>query len=286
MCRVFQRVCAVSRTTLRMIWLTVEIIRGAAACRCRAFSTSDFHARWLHEICRRVLRVFGVQNMVTGPIPARGLLVANHLSYLDIVLLGALTPCVFVAKTEVKGWPVFGWFARRAGTIFVNRNHRRDTARANELIRFALRGGALVVFFPEGTSSDGARVLPFKSSLLESVVGERVPISVAALRYELPDGDAGTEVCYWGGHTLVPHLLNLSSKRQVKAVVSFQEVPNTWRDRKKLARQLHAEVSARHAELSGLSITVGEALHTSTPDWHEVEPANASSHRLLHELTS
>jgi 1-acyl-sn-glycerol-3-phosphate acyltransferase len=286
MCRVFQRVRAVSRATLRMIWLTVEIIRGAAAYRCRALGTSDVRARWLHEICRRVLRVFGVQSVVTGPIPARGLLVANHLSYLDIVLLGALAPCVFVAKTEVKGWPVFGWFARLAGTIFVNRSRRRDAARANELIRFALRGGALVVLFPEGTSSDGARVLPFKSSLLESVAGERVPVSVAALRYELPDGDAGTEVCYWGEHTLGAHLLNLISKRQVKASVAFQEVPNTWRDRKKLAGQLHAEVSALHAELGGLSIAVGEAPSTSIANDGEVELANASAHRLFHEMAS
>jgi 1-acyl-sn-glycerol-3-phosphate acyltransferase len=110
------------------------------------------------------------------------LLVANHLSYLDIVLLSSLTPCVFVAKNEVKDWPVFGWFARLAGTVFVDRNDRRDAARANELIRSALREGALVVLFPEGTSSNGSTVLPFKSSLLQAAIGERVPFTGAALR--------------------------------------------------------------------------------------------------------
>jgi 1-acyl-sn-glycerol-3-phosphate acyltransferase len=179
------------------------------------------------------------------------LLVANHLSYLDIVLLSSLTPCVFVAKNEVKEWPVFGWFARLAGTVFVDRNDRRDAARANELIRSALREGALVVLFPEGTSSNGSTVLPFKSSLLQAAIGERVPITVAALRYELADGDAGAEVCYWGEHTLVPHLVKLLSKREVKASVSFAEMTNTWRDRKKLAAQLHAEVSALHSRSAG-----------------------------------
>jgi 1-acyl-sn-glycerol-3-phosphate acyltransferase len=286
MSQTLERILAAGRLVFRISWLSVEIFRGVKACRCRGLGASDVHARWLHEICRRVLRAFGVHSMVSGPIPARGLLVANHLSYLDIVLLGALTPCVFVAKDEVKGWPVFGWFARRAGTIFVNRNHRRDAARANELIRSALRDGALVVLFPEGTSSDGTSVLPFKSSLLEAAIGERVPISVAALRYELSDGNAGTEICYWGGHTLLPHLLNLSSKRQVKAAVMFQEVPNTWRDRKKLAGQLHAEVSALHAELGGLSIALGEATPAAIVKEEEVELANASSHRLLHKMAS
>jgi lyso-ornithine lipid O-acyltransferase len=214
-------------------------------------STLHHRARWLHRICRRVLRVFAVQSTVLAAVPARGLLVANHLSYLDIVLLGALTPCVFVAKSEVKGWPVFGWFARMAGTVFVNRNNRRDAARVNEAIRSALRSGALVVLFPEGTSSDGSMVLPFKSSLLEAAIGERVPITVAALGYELSDGDTRAEVCYWGEHTLVPHLIKLLSKREVKALVAFSEVTNTWRDRKKLAVQLHREVSALHSRSAG-----------------------------------
>jgi 1-acyl-sn-glycerol-3-phosphate acyltransferase len=236
-----------SRRTLEIPTARGLPIRDTADCQ----SALHHRALWLHRICRRVLRAFGVQSTVIGTVPTRGLLVANHLSYLDIVFLGALTPCVFVAKSEVKRWPVFGWFARLAGTIFVDRNNRRDAARANEAIRAALREGALVVLFPEGTSSDGSTVLPFKSSLLEAAIGERVPITVAALRYELPNGDAGAEVCYWGEHTLVPHLIKLLSKREVRASVAFSEVPNTWRDRKKLAAQLHAEVSALHSRSAG-----------------------------------
>src|SRR5258705_9602546 len=151
-----ERVRSVGRTVLRVIWLSAEIGRCAAAYGRRKSNARHIHARWLHRICLRVLRVFAVQSTVIGTVPTRGLLVANHLGYLDIVLLGALTPCVFVAKSEVKGWPVFGWFARLAGTIFVDRDNRRDAARTNETIRAALRDGALVVLFPEGTSSDGS----------------------------------------------------------------------------------------------------------------------------------
>jgi 1-acyl-sn-glycerol-3-phosphate acyltransferase len=134
-----------------------------------------------------------------------------------------------------------------AGTIFVNRGSRRDAAFASEAIRGAVKSGALVVLFPEGTSSDGAAVLPFKSSLLEGLIGEHVPVAVAALHYELQDGRADSEVCYWGEHTLIPHLLSLITKRNVDALITFTEVRNTWRDRKKLTMQLHAEVVRLHA---------------------------------------
>lgn len=79
---------------------------------------------WLQNSSRRLLRVFRIETQFTGDIPSSGLLVCNHLSYLDIVVLAAITPCVFVAKREVKKWPVFGWFARLAGTVFVHREQR------------------------------------------------------------------------------------------------------------------------------------------------------------------
>jgi 1-acyl-sn-glycerol-3-phosphate acyltransferase len=134
-----------------------------------------------------------------------------------------------------------------AGTIFVDRESRRDTVRATGAIRAALRDGVLVVLFPEGTSSGGETVLPFRSSLLEGAMGERVPICAAALGYDLSDGKASEEVCYWGEHTLVPHLLNLMSKRFVNASITFSEVRDASRNRKKLAAQLHAEVTRLHS---------------------------------------
>ena len=260
------------RVGTRLLRLAGELIGAAMqtllAPRRGEGSGRQHPALWLHHLCRRLLPVFGVELNVTGPVPARGLLVANHLSYLDIIALASRTPCVFVAKSEVKSWPVFGWFARRAGTIFINRRSRRDAVRATDEIRAALDEGVLVVLFPEGTSSDGATVRAFKSSLLEAAILETpstklqtpeklhapsskavTPISAAALRYELSDGDAARDACYWGDHTLIPHLLKLLSKRGVKASLAFSEVGNTWPDRKRLAAQLHAEVSALHAGL-------------------------------------
>jgi 1-acyl-sn-glycerol-3-phosphate acyltransferase len=179
---------------------------------------------------------------VTGPVPRSGLLVCNHLSYLDVIALAALTPAVFVAKREVRSWPVFGALARMAGTLFIHREMRSDTARlAPELARL-LDAGALVVLFPEGTSSDGREVLPFRSSLLEAAVWRGTAVHTAYLEYELDGGDPGAEACFWGTMTLVPHLLNLLGKARVRAKVVFNEMPVRSADRKELARAAHNEV--------------------------------------------
>ena len=199
-------------------------------------------ARWLQNICRRALRVFHVELRVTGPIPASGLLVCNHLSYLDILVLGATTPCLFVSKCEVKRWPVFGWFASLAGTLFLHRDQRSDVARVTGEMRQMLDSGALIVLFPEGTTSGGREVLPFKSSLLEPAAQSLHALSAGFLEYALAEGDVVEEVCYWKDMTLLPHLLNLLGKPGVEARLRFNELRPESSDRKQLARQLHSEV--------------------------------------------
>lgn len=201
-------------------------------------------ALWLQRHCRRTLKMFGLKPEICGEIPWRGLLISNHLSYLDILLISSITPAVFVSKREVKFWPVFGQFAQMAGTLFVDRRHRLQVGEMNSEIQNALDAGALVVLFPEGTSSNGETVLPFKSALLEPAVGQTHPVSVAAIQYALDDGDAGDEVCYWGDDTFFPHMLNLLGKRAVKATVRFAPFSTFFADRKELARQLR-EASLR-----------------------------------------
>jgi 1-acyl-sn-glycerol-3-phosphate acyltransferase len=203
---------------------------------------SHAQARWLQWGCRRVLRIFKLDIQARGPIPRTGLLVSNHLSYLDILILSALTPAVFVAKREVKNWPVFGWFAKLAGTVFVDRRRRSQVGASATLIKALLSEDALVVLFPEGTSSDGQNVLPFKSALLEPVASSRHPVSASAIEYYLKDGDVGEEVCYWKDMTLFPHLINLLSKRMLWATVQFTGLNECRTNRKQLAQQLRSEV--------------------------------------------
>ncbi len=235
------------RVTGRIVWLlsefTLVTLGFIWSCSFRSANRLPAaRASWLQRSSRRVLRVVQVEVCAVGPIPARGLLVSNHLSYLDILVLAALAPAVFVSKYEVKHWPIFGFFANLAGTIYVRRDRRTDTGRVTSQIDEALRNNILVVLFPEGTSSSGQTVLPFKSSLLEPAAQQTHSLSAGLIHYELDDGDAVDEVCYWRDMTLLPHLLNLLSKRGVRAAVRFAPVQNGSTDRKELARQLHSEV--------------------------------------------
>lgn len=237
----------------RLLWLGGVIALGSFSYLFQfAFRRADTNARarWLQHSCRRALRVLGADLETSGPVPARGLLVCNHLSYVDILALSACAPVVFVAKREVRQWPIFGWFARLGGTVFVDREHRTRVGQTTKEIEAALDNDALVVLFPEGTSSDGKTVLPFKSSLLEPAAGLTHPLSTALIQYELPDGDVGEEVCYWKDMTLVPHLLNLMSKRGLRASIRFTQTRVGSADRKEIARQLHSEILQLKASLA------------------------------------
>jgi 1-acyl-sn-glycerol-3-phosphate acyltransferase len=237
----------------RAIWLIAEL--GFIALRffllfvfTRGRPTLRQRIAWLHWGCHRASRVFMDRPGIGGPLPHSGLLVSNHLSYLDILLLGALTPAVFVSKADVKQWPVFGWFASWGGTVFVRREKRGEVGAVGDQIRQLLQAGHLVVLFPEGTSSGGDTVLPFKSSLLEPVSGQTYNVHAAGIAYFLGDGNASTDVCYWGDMVFGPHLAKLLGKAKIRARVNFADIPAPAPDRKRLAKQLHAAVLKLHAK--------------------------------------
>lgn len=235
------------RVGSRLIWLAGELllaaIRFLLCVRFRSGS-SELKARasWLQTGCRRMLRLLNIEIHTVGSIPTHGLLVSNHLSYLDILVLSAVTPSTFIAKREVKGWPVFGWFARLAGTLFANRECRTQVGQLSREVRTVLDKGALVVLFPEGTSSDGRTLLPFKTALLEPATNFSYGLWASSIYYQLEDGDVSEEVCYWKDMTLFPHLMNLMSNRCIKAFVRFSELRTRAPDRKQAAWQLHREV--------------------------------------------
>lgn len=205
-------------------------------------STLPARALWLQRHSRRVLKMFGLTPQVSGIIPARGLLISNHLSYLDIIVISAITPAVFVAKREVRSWPVLGLLARLGGTLFVDRARKMQVGETADEIQKALESGVLVVLFPEGTSTNGQSVLPFRSALLEPAAARTHPLFIGCIHYSLDDGDAGEEVCYWGDHTFFPHMLNLLGKQAVHATVRFAPFDMAMTDRKELAAKLREEV--------------------------------------------
>lgn len=201
-------------------------------------------AEWLHETCARALRSIELELRTEGQLPAGGLMVSNHLSYLDILAYSAALPCVFVSKAEVADWPIFGRYARWAGSVFVQRHDRGDAARANVNVGDALRNGVPVVLFPEGTTTDGTRVLRFHSTMLQPAIDAGAPIIPCAIRYELEDGDASREACWWGDMTFLPHLLNLLGKKTIRARIVFGRPIEARGDRKKLSAVLHEQVAS------------------------------------------
>src|SRR5688572_27442460 len=123
---------------------------------------------WLQQACRRALRILNVTVTTDGTIPLKGLLVCNQFSYLDIFVISAITPAVFISSSEVKRLPILGWFASLSGTLFVRRTHRSDVTRLNQEFSQILSNGGLVVLFPEPVDSNAdAGSGPVRSSLLE-----------------------------------------------------------------------------------------------------------------------
>ncbi len=199
--------------------------------------------RWLQRVAVRHAKWLGLRIRVRGEIPHAGLIVANHVSYLDIVAFSAVARCAFVSKKEVARWPLFGLYARLGATIFVDRERRGAVADVTEEMRERLGAGVPLTLFPEGTSTGGDDVLPFRSSLFEPVVKLGCPVTACALRYSLDDGGSvEDEVAYWRDMTLAPHLLNLLGKSGLTLDIRFGPSSPRAGDRKTLARDLHAEV--------------------------------------------
>ena len=204
---------------------------------------------WLHVSSRIALRRMGISVVAEGAPPAAGLVVSNHLSYLDVLVYAALFPCVFVAKQEVAGWPVFGTFATLAGTIFVNRDRRAENRTASLSMEQALRTGLPVVLFPEGTSSDGAAVLPFCSPFFEPAMAAGAAVSTAAIAYRSSTA-AESRLAYWGNDIFAPHLFRTLGQSELQARVLFSPAARVYPDRKQAARITYAEVAALRTSLA------------------------------------
>ncbi|MBI3449486.1 MAG: 1-acyl-sn-glycerol-3-phosphate acyltransferase [Acidobacteria bacterium] len=190
---------------------------------------------------RAMLRILGARLEVRGKRPEGPfLLVANHLGYVDVLVLASQLDCVFVAKDDVASWPLVGRLCRTAGTLFVSRERKSDAPRAAARIESALREGRSVVLFPEGTSSEGATVLPFKSALLGAAARAGVPVACAALTYATSPGDAPARlaICWWGDMEFTRHLLDLLRLPRFAARLSFGAERVFNADRKVLAVRL------------------------------------------------
>ncbi|MDQ0317031.1 lysophospholipid acyltransferase family protein [Amorphus orientalis] len=225
-----------------------------------------------HRITTRLL---GIRVLERGaPTPDRPLLVAaNHVSWLDITVLGSLMPLSFIAKAEVAGWPVFGLFAKLQRTVFVDRTRRHATGAVAGKIAERLKHGDVMVLFAEGTSSSGTFVLPFRTALLgaakEAVAeeGERIwvqPLAIAYTRlYGIPLGRYRRPLVAWyGDMDMAPHLWRILKKGPIDVEITWGEAvafgPGT--DRKEIARK--AEEIVRRSTVRALTGRADEVAAT------------------------
>ncbi len=211
--------------------------------RLRGPITLQQRALWLQGASRRVLRALGIKIRICGHASSQGLVVANHLSYLDIAIISTAMPCFFVSKTEVRRWPYFGWAARTGGTIFIDRSSRASAARAGQEIFERLELPIPVLLFPEGTSTDGSQVLRFHPSLFEPAVAAAAPVTAAAVRYVFEDGRNEQELCWFGDSPFLPHLWKALGTAGFSAEIRFAE-PRMYPDRRTAAKTTHDEVTA------------------------------------------
>jgi 1-acyl-sn-glycerol-3-phosphate acyltransferase len=209
-----------------------------------AGKTADIHARalWLHRWSKNWLDVMNCRVTWQGTPPTRGMLVSNHLSYMDVMVYGSICPLVFLAKSEVRSWPVAGPYTRCAGTLYIRRQSKDDVIRLGADMVPVVNAGVPVALFLEGTTTDGSAVLPFRSSLLASAEEHNWPATAAWIHYTIADGSMERDICYWADMTFGPHFLKLFSKKRFEAFVSFDTPITEKMDRKELARELHARV--------------------------------------------
>ncbi len=204
--------------------------------------TLAHRAEWMQASCALVLRRLSISLATEGRLPRSGLIVSNHLSYLDILVHAAAGPRIFVSKAEVRSWPLFGWLARCGGTIFVVRGSRSGATEAAIGIEYALRSGVTVVLFPEGTSTDGTTLLSFHSFLFEPAVEAESLVTAAALSYET-DGAEERDLCYYGDARFVANLLSVFGHKSVRSRIRFDGRPRVYTSRKQASNDTWERVA-------------------------------------------
>lgn len=209
---------------------------------------------------RRILAILAVRVHVRGHLP-RGrealIIVSNHVSWLDVWLIHAVCPVRFIAKSDIREWPLVGWLVSRAGTIFIERARRHDTARTNQAIADVLARGEHVGMFPEGMTTDGTQLRAFHASLFQPAIAAHARVAMAAIRYPNRDGSANLDASYAGDRSLKESLRLILRHRVLHAELTFAgTLESTGRTRRELARESHAVIAA----------TLGSSVHGSAPE--------------------
>jgi 1-acyl-sn-glycerol-3-phosphate acyltransferase len=232
---------------VRLIRVSLHLFVGVAICAL-AFPWLGSARRNGHiqRWSRQLLGICGVSVELGAGVPAlaHAMIVANHISWLDIFVINALHPCRFVAKSEIRAWPVLGWFADKAGTVFLARGNRRDLRHIFKGMVHSLELGERVAFFPEGTTAPQGSLLPFHANLFEAAIDARVAVQPYALRYLDPCGALHPSVDFIGDMTFAQSMMAILAGGPIRAqLVCLPALDASGAHRRELAQASHAAVA-------------------------------------------
>ena len=209
--------------------------------------THERHRALLRWWSAKLLRILNITAVLAGDAP-RGdaaMIAANHVSWVDIFLISSVKPTRFVAKSEIRGWPIAGWIADRAGTLFIRRDQMRDMARIDARVREILGEGDCVGLFPEGITTEGDELRRFHSSLFEPAVANGARVHPAAIRYEHPDGSLCRQMSFIGERTFVESLALIVRQKAVRARITFAApIETAGASRREVALAVEASVAS------------------------------------------
>ena len=237
------------RAAWRLLRMGLHLLHGIAVMVLR-FPALDAAGRQqrIRWWSAKLVRVAGLQLQVSGsPRPGATLLLANHVSWLDIAAIHAVAPQArFVSKADVLAWPLLGWLIRGAGTLFIERERKRDALRVLHQVAQALQAGDTVAVFPEGTTGDGETLLPFHANLMQAAIATGTPVQGVALRYSDPAHRFSPAAQFLGETTLLQSVWRVLSARALSVHVELL-LPQGARhaDRRALAEHVRGQIQAR-----------------------------------------
>lgn len=236
------------RAVGRLLRVLAHLVAGAWTLRFHFshLSAPQQEAR-VQQWAQAMLRHMGIDLVVKGPRPPQGpvLLVANHISWLDIIVIHATRHCRFVSKSEIGAWPLLGRLATGAGTLYIERASRRDAMRVVHHMAERLQAGDVLAVFPEGTTGDGRSLLPFHANLLQAAIAVDAPVQPIGLHFvDRQTLATSFAPCYVGDDTLVQSLWRTLCAQDLCAVVHYGATqPVRGRDRRTLAEDLRQAIA-------------------------------------------
>lgn len=233
------------RAVWRLLLCVVHILQGALICavvfpfrsRAQRLETVGW---WSGLLLKRLgIRIESQGEIADGPV----LLISNHMSWLDIMAINAVRPARFVSKADVKAWPLIGWLVACGGTLFIERERKRDALRVVHQVAESLRDGDRIAVFPEGTTGDGEALLPFHANLLQAAIGTLMPVQGIALRYSDERSERSQAVVWIGDTTLVVSLWQAVMAQGLRVkVTALPPQPSKDRDRRELCESVRLQI--------------------------------------------